>query len=130
YSLCGDPADRSAYRIAVLREDEGRGGSVAVHEGVRRGGLVRCSAPRDTFSFERAERYVFIAGGIGITPILPMLRAAEATGAEWTLHYAGRSPRTMAFGEELAGHGDHVVRYEASTGSRMDVPAVVAGAAA
>lgn len=130
YSLCGDPSDRSVYRVAVLREDGGEGGSVAIHENVRQGKLLRASAPRDNFAFEPADRYVFVAGGIGITPILPMLREAEARGAEWTLHYAGRSPETMAFGEALAGHGDRVRRYEASAGVRMDVPKVVAEAAA
>lgn len=130
YSLCGDPADRTAYRVAVLREDGGGGGSVAIHENVRQGKLVRASAPRDNFGFEPAESLVFVAGGIGITPILPMLREAEASGSRWALHYAGRSPETMAFGADLAGFGDRVRRYERSSGLRMDVAEIVADARA
>ncbi|CAM5625279.1 Carnitine monooxygenase reductase subunit [Streptomyces afghaniensis] len=61
-----------------------------------------CAVPGNNFALEPAPRYRFVAGGIGITPILPMLAAAEAAGAEWTLLYGGRTRRSMAFGEELA----------------------------
>ncbi|MEU6305495.1 PDR/VanB family oxidoreductase [Streptomyces chartreusis] len=108
YSLCGDPADRTAWRIAVLREPEGRGGSAHVHEQLGRGDKIRVRGPRNHFRLEPAPRYRFIAGGIGITPILPMLAAAEAAGAEWTLLYGGRSRRSMAFGGELEHYGDRV----------------------
>ncbi|GGX00459.1 PDR/VanB family oxidoreductase [Streptomyces chartreusis] len=108
YSLCGDPADRTAWRIAVLREPDGRGGSAHVHEQLGRGDKIRVRGPRNHFRLEPAPRYRFIAGGIGITPILPMLAAAEAAGAEWTLLYGGRSRRSMAFGEELERYGDRV----------------------
>ncbi|WP_234425782.1 ferredoxin reductase, partial [Streptomyces kebangsaanensis] len=73
YSLCGDPADRTAWRIAVLRELAGRGGSVHVHEQVGEGDKVRVRGPRNHFRLEPSPRYRFVAGGIGITPILPML---------------------------------------------------------
>lgn len=129
YSLCGDPADRGRYRIAVLREPEGGGGSARIHEGVRAGQLVRVSQPRELFGFSTRERMVFVAGGIGITPILPMIAAAESAGADWTLHYAGREPGTMAFGAELEPYGDHVRVYASSAGERMALPAVVADAA-
>ncbi|MEY9995951.1 ferredoxin-NADP reductase [Streptomyces sp. V4I8] len=105
YSLCGDPADRSAWRIAVLREPEGRGGSAHVHEELSQGDKVRVRGPRNHFALRPAPRYRFIAGGIGITPILPMLAAAEAEGAEWTLLYGGRTRRSMAFAEELGRYG-------------------------
>ena len=108
YSLCGDPADRGAWRIAVLREPDGRGGSAHVHEQVGVGDKVRVRGPRNHFALHPAPRYRFIAGGIGITPILPMLAAAEAAGAEWTLLYGGRSRRSMAFTEELEPYGDRV----------------------
>lgn len=108
YSLCGDPAERTAWRIAVLREPDGRGGSAHVHEQLGRGDKVRVRGPRNHFRLEPAPRYRFIAGGIGITPILPMLAAAEAAGAEWTLLYGGRSRRSMAFGGELERYGDRV----------------------
>ncbi|MFF1814984.1 PDR/VanB family oxidoreductase [Streptomyces sp. NPDC058251] len=108
YSLCGDPTDRHAWRIAVLREPDGRGGSSYVHEKVSRGDQVRVRGPRNHFALRRAPRYRFVAGGIGITPILPMLAAAEAAGAEWTLLYGGRSRDSMAFTEELSRYGDRV----------------------
>ncbi|SDN35229.1 Ferredoxin-NADP reductase [Streptomyces sp. cf386] len=108
YSLCGDPADRTQWRIAVLREPDGRGGSAHVHEQLGQGDKVRVRGPRNHFRLEPAPRYRFIAGGIGITPILPMLAAAEAAGAEWTLLYGGRTRRSMAFTEELGRHGGRV----------------------
>ncbi|WP_328875042.1 PDR/VanB family oxidoreductase [Streptomyces sp. NBC_00287] len=108
YSLCGDPGDRSAWRIAVLREPDGRGGSAFVHEQLGQGDKVQVRGPRNHFALQPAARYRFIAGGIGITPILPMLAAAEAAGAEWTLLYGGRTRASMAFTEELRGYGDRV----------------------
>lgn len=129
YSLCGDPADLSAYRIAVLLEEQGEGGSRHLHERVRQGQLVRVSEPRDLFGFEPRDRMVFVAGGIGITPILPMVSAAHAAGADWTLHYAGREPGTMAFGADLERYGDRVRVYAGAEGQRMALPEIVAGAA-
>lgn len=108
YSLCGDPADREAWRIAVLRETEGRGGSAYVHDELRPGDQVRVRGPRNSFRLERAPSYRFVAGGIGITPLLPMLAAAEETGAEWSLLYGGRTRNSMAFREELERYGDRV----------------------
>ncbi|MEU9345773.1 PDR/VanB family oxidoreductase [Streptomyces sp. NPDC048278] len=105
FSLCGDPGDRSHWRIAVLREPDGRGGSAHVHEQLGVGGKVRVRGPRNHFRLEPAPRYRFVAGGIGITPILSMLAAAEAAGAEWTLLYGGRTRRSMAFTGELARYG-------------------------
>ncbi|MFF4359491.1 PDR/VanB family oxidoreductase [Streptomyces sp. NPDC001604] len=108
YSLCGDPADRSVWRIAVLREPDGRGGSAHVHEQVGQGDKVRVRGPRNHFRLESAPRYRFVAGGIGITPILPMVAAAEAAGAEWSLLYGGRTRNSIAFLEELERYGDRV----------------------
>jgi ferredoxin-NADP reductase len=101
YSLCGDPADRSRWRIAVLREPESRGGSAHVHDALLEGAVVEVRGPRNHFPLVPAPRYVFVAGGIGITPILPMIDAADAAGAEWELHYGGRSRRSMAFLQSL-----------------------------
>lgn len=106
YSLSGDPAQRRSYRIAVLREAAGRGGSEHLHRGVRAGDTVRVKGPRNHFKLEDAPAYVFIAGGIGITPLLPMLAAADAAGADWQLHYFGGSSEAMAFVGELARHGE------------------------
>jgi len=90
YSLCGDPADRMAWRIAVLREPAGRGGSAFVHERLAVGERVDVAGPRNRFPLLRSPSYLFIAGGVGVTPILPMLAAAEGAGARWRLVYGGR----------------------------------------
>ncbi|WP_211470808.1 PDR/VanB family oxidoreductase [Actinocrinis puniceicyclus] len=110
YSLCGDPADRASWRIAVLREPEGRGGSAHVHDRLPVGSTLRVRGPRNNFPLGQAERYLFVAGGIGVTPILPMLGAAQAAGAQWSLLYGGRRRASMAFADELAArHGDRVL---------------------
>ena len=101
YSLCGDPADRSALQVAVLCEPAGRGGSRFVHERLTHGVPVRVRGPRNNFQLVDAERYLFIAGGIGITPIRPMIAAAAAAGADWRLVYGGRTRASMAFATEL-----------------------------
>ncbi|WP_433025823.1 PDR/VanB family oxidoreductase [Actinomycetospora sp. CA-053990] len=109
YSLCSDPGDRRRWRLGVLREPQSRGGSEHVFDKLHDGDIVEVGEPRNHFVLEPAPRYVFVAGGIGITPILPMIAAAEAAGAEWTLLYGGRTRTSMAFRDELAGHGDRVV---------------------
>ncbi len=101
YSLCGDPADRSAYRIGVLRETEGRGGSRWIHQELRVGTLLDVSEPRNHFTFDGGSQVRFVAGGIGITPILPMIREAQSRGLDWHLTYGGRSRQSMAFLDEL-----------------------------
>ena len=101
YSLCGDPADSRRYRVAVLREPAGRGGSEWVHAHLQAGDRLTVRGPRNHFELRPAARYRFIAGGIGITPILPMLRDAAQAGAEWSLVYGGRSLASMAFVDEL-----------------------------
>ncbi|MEU7973963.1 PDR/VanB family oxidoreductase [Micromonospora sp. NPDC049089] len=109
YSLCGDPANRSVLRIAVRREPNGRGGSRLVHERLTVGATVRVSGPRNTFPLVAARRYLFVAGGIGITPIAPMVAAADAAGADWRLVYGGRSRASMAFATTLRErYGDRV----------------------
>ncbi|WP_432837738.1 PDR/VanB family oxidoreductase [Dactylosporangium sp. CA-092794] len=108
YSLCGDPADRFRYTVAVLREPASRGGSGYVHEVLRPGDLVEVGGPRNHFTLAPAGRYRFIAGGIGITPILPMLAEAEARGVPWTLTYGGRRRASMAFLDRLTAYGDRI----------------------
>jgi len=125
YSLCGDPADRAAWRIAVLREPDGRGGSAHVHEQLGQGGKVRVRGPRNHFALRPAARYRFVAGGIGITPILPMLAAAEAAGADWTLLYGGRTRQSMAFTEELSRYGDRVTVAPQDETGLLDLASVL-----
>ncbi|MEU0740454.1 PDR/VanB family oxidoreductase [Streptomyces sp. NPDC006134] len=127
YSLCGDPAGRHAWRIAVLREPDGRGGSAYVHDRLGPGATVRVRGPRNHFPLEPAPRYRFVAGGIGITPILPMLAAAEAAGAEWTLLYGGRTRASMAFTRELARYGDRVVLAPQDETGLLDLASALDG---
>jgi cytochrome P450/ferredoxin-NADP reductase len=108
YSLCGSPSDSRTIRVAVLKEAGGRGGSAFVHERLLSGSVVRVRGPRNHFPLVSSPRYLFIAGGIGITPLLPMMADATAAGADWTLLYGGRSRASMAFVEELAAYGDRV----------------------
>ncbi|MFS8202763.1 PDR/VanB family oxidoreductase [Streptomyces sp. CWNU-52B] len=108
YSLCGDPADRHTWRVAVLREPDGRGGSAYVHGQLAAGDTVGVRGPRNHFALLPSPRYRFVAGGIGITPVLPMLAAAEAAGTHWTLLYGGRTRDSMAFTGELTRYGDRV----------------------
>ncbi|MFG3127512.1 PDR/VanB family oxidoreductase [Streptomyces tendae] len=125
YSLCGDPADRAQWRIAVLREKDGRGGSAYVHGELRAGDEVRVRGPRNDFRLEPAPRYRFVAGGIGITPVLPMLAAAEEAGAEWTLLYGGRTRAGMAFTQELARYGDRVTLVPEDESGLLDLASVL-----
>ncbi len=104
YSLCGDPSDRSRYEIAVLREDEGQGGSVELHSLAAIGQMLDVREPRNNFPLLPADHYLFLAGGVGITPILPMIAQADAASAHWRLVYGGRSRRSMAFLERLAAY--------------------------
>lgn len=108
YSLHGDPREAGAYRIAILREADGRGGSRYVHDELREGDLVGFGGPRNTFRLTPAPSFAFVAGGIGITPMLPMLRAASLLGSSWRLLYLGRTRSRMAFLDELAPYGDRV----------------------
>jgi ferredoxin-NADP reductase len=101
YSLCGDPGDRCRWRIAVLREPESRGGSIVLCERVRAGDVLTATGPRNHFPLHASPRYLFIAGGIGITPIIPMIRAAHEAGADWQLVYGGRSEASMAYRDEV-----------------------------
>ncbi|HYD99862.1 MAG TPA: pyridoxamine 5'-phosphate oxidase family protein, partial [Alphaproteobacteria bacterium] len=103
YSIASDPARRDAYEIAVLREEEGRGGSAAVHTGFALGTRVNCEMPRNAFRLhDDARPALLIAGGIGITPIKAMAHALIASGRGLRLHYAARSPAEAPFRAELA----------------------------
>lgn len=130
YSLCGDPAEADRWRIGVLREEGGRGGSVALHA-LAVGDPITARGPANHFAFEPfpGHEYLFVAGGIGITPIVAMVRAAARAGAAWRLVYAGRSRSSMAFLEELTGaHGDRVDVFAGDEGVRADVEALLAAA--
>ncbi|EKT77990.1 phthalate 4,5-dioxygenase [Rhodococcus opacus M213] len=108
YSLCGEPQDRRRWRVGVLLERDGRGGSRYLHREAAPGNTLTVSLPRNNFELEPSADYVFVAGGIGITPILPMIAAAEAAGATWTLHYGGRTRPSMAYLDEISEYGSRV----------------------
>ena len=107
YSLGGDPNDRSSYLVAVLREADGRGGSIEIHDSLRVGSSVEVRGPRNNFALTDARHYILIAGGIGITPIFSMARQLKSR-RPWRLYYGGRSRQSMAFVsevEQLSGDG-------------------------
>lgn len=126
YSLCGHTGDGAHFEVAVLREELGRGGSLRVHDQVSEGDVLRVLGPRNHFQLVDAKTYVFVAGGIGITPILPMIRAVAARGADWRLIYGGRTRNTMAFRDQLAAnYPDRVeIRPQDETGL-LDVTGIV-----
>lgn len=126
YSLCSPPADLSFYRIAVLLELAGRGGSEEIHESALVGKRVRIRGPRNHFPLEPSARYLFIAGGIGITPMLAMVIRAEREKSPYQLVYVGRRLETMAFREKLAT-GPHVRVVVSSETGRPDLAELVAG---
>lgn len=111
YSLCGDPADHTRYRLGILRERESRGGSHAIHQRFLAGERVRIGLPRNQFHLVAdAGRSILLAGGIGVTPMLSMAYELHARGREFDFHYCARSRRSAAFLSELerAGFRDRV----------------------
>jgi ferredoxin-NADP reductase len=108
YSLCGNPADRHGYRLGILREPAGRGGSAYAHRRLRIGDRLAVGRPRNQFPLVKGERYVFVAGGIGITPLLPMIAEVDRQALPWRLVYGGRRLSAMAFRDELERYGDRV----------------------
>ncbi|MDF5758083.1 PDR/VanB family oxidoreductase [Spongiactinospora sp. TRM90649] len=125
YSLCGDPGDTRRYRVAVLKERLSRGASEYVHSYLREGKQVRVWEPRNHFRLEAAERYVFVAGGIGITPILPMVKQAQRTGVPWRLIYTVRTPEDAAFRDELARLGGGVRLHASDERGLLDLRAAL-----
>ncbi|WP_031173190.1 PDR/VanB family oxidoreductase [Streptomyces durhamensis] len=126
YSLCGDPADTSSYTVAARLVTDGRGGSREVHEQLAEGMELQVRGPRNRFPLVEAPAYVFVVGGIGITPILPMLRALP-DGTEWRLLYAGRSRASMPFLEEVRGlAGNRLTVAAGDEDGRPDLGALLA----
>jgi phthalate 4,5-dioxygenase reductase subunit len=117
YSLCSDPADTGSYQIAVKRDAQGRGGSISMVDDVHAGATLAVSVPRNNFELHpRADEFLFIAGGIGITPILSMMRTLRRAGrAKFRLIYCTRDEAGTAFrellqtefGDQLQLHHDH-----------------------
>lgn len=126
YSLVGHPADRKRYLIAVKRQRGGRGGSDFLHDACRVGDILRIGTPRNHFCLDESARHtIFIAGGIGVTPLVPMVRGLRAAGREWEFHYAVKDRGDAAFLDDLAGPGLNMYTSADSGGVRMDVGQIV-----
>lgn len=128
YSLCGDPADAASWRVGVLREPNSRGGSIYLHDRVGAGSELIAQGPRNHFPLVPSQSYLFVAGGIGITPILTMVRAAETAGADWRLLYGGRRRESMAFVDELEKYGEQVLVRPEDEYGLLDLAGFLAGA--
>ena len=135
YSLINDQSERHRYVIAVKREEAGRGGSAFVHDKLKVGDVLAVSAPRNNFAFDEAvHRSIFVAGGIGVTPILSMIRRAAALGRPWTLHYASRTRSDAAFLADIemlarvSGGEVNAVFDQQPGGGALGIPAIVSAA--
>lgn len=129
YSIASDPANRDHYEIAVLHEPDGRGGSRSVHDNFSLGMTLKVDSPTNLFPLHEDKRpTIFIAGGIGITPIRSMAYALKRADAEFQLHYAGRERRDMAFLNELERTYDNGIQvYASKDHQRLDIEATLAG---
>jgi ferredoxin-NADP reductase len=126
YSLCGPIGEHGSWTIAILREENGRGGSRHIHDELHEGSVVRVLALRNNFALQPAERYLFIAGGIGITPIIPMVAAADASHRPWRLYYGGRSIDSMAFAHDLrTEYGPNVVLCPEDEQGMLDLDTIL-----
>lgn len=128
YSLCSSPDDTSTYRIAVERRLDSRGGSISAHDDIEVGAEVTIGLPRNHFALTRALGYVFVAGGIGITPVLALMEQAHRSGRPSRLVYVGRSRAEMAFVDEIeSGYPGLVTVHESGRSGRLDLGDVLGG---
>lgn len=129
YSLCNAPCERHRYLIAVLRDDQGRGGSKALHDVLHVQDMVTVSAPRNHFKLNQSARALLLAGGIGVTPIKSMAHALDAAGIPFELHYCARDKAYAAFADTLAGpwqHGSSVFHFDqGQPGRGLDIAALL-----
>jgi len=122
YSLCGEAFDGPTWRIAVLREDHSRGGSAYLCDQLKVGDTLRVRGPNNHFAFAPAPRVRFIAGGIGITPLLGMARACAAEGCDWHMTYMARNAADVSMARELAQLPESRARlYFSSAAGRLDL---------
>ncbi|KAL3447723.1 cytochrome P450 [Aspergillus insuetus] len=129
YSLCSNPQDLNTWTVAIRNEEDGSGGSLWFHENLAKGMELTVRGPRNHFRLHRSPRYVFIAGGIGITPIKPMMEEAKRQRAEYKFVYLGRSRSTMAYHANLARNHPGAVEIWAADENldvRFDIAALVA----
>ncbi len=129
YSLMSDPVQTASYSISVRRDDEGRGGSLFMHNHVKVGDRMRLSTPVNLFCLDlRAKKHIFVAGGIGITPFLGMIAQLERTQGRWELHYSGRSRALASYAEQLTRqHGSKVHIYFDDQSQTIDIDGLLSG---
>lgn len=120
YSLCGDPNDTSRYRVGI-RSVSGGLSSQFVHRKLRPGEILKISTPRNNFPLIDADRYLFVAGGIGVTPLIPMMRAASARNKPWTLLYCNKRDADAPFLDEIRALGGSLSLHSSQAGTRLDV---------
>jgi ferredoxin-NADP reductase len=125
YSLCGDPGDTAAWTVAVLRERPSRGGSEFVHECVGAGDVLDVQGPRNAFPLVEADRHLFVAGGIGVTPLVPMVERLASAGRPWRMVYGGRRRASMAFVDRLCALGEHVTVWPEDEYGLIDLPGLL-----
>ena len=135
YSLCNDPVERHRYVIAVLRDEGGRGGSIAMHEKVHVGQLLPISHPRNAFALNASTGHTLLmAGGIGITPLLAMAQSLSAARRDFTMHYCARNVERAAFLDRLAAADlagrVHVHFDDGPADQRLDLRAILSMAPA
>lgn len=131
YSLLNDCTERHRYRIGVLREEHSRGGSQAIHEQVHAGDLLQIGLPVNRFPLQPAARYILLAGGVGITPLLCMARQLTRAGAPFTLHYSNRNRARAAFVEDMADlqrAGILHLHFNDTPGTELDIARATAAA--
>jgi ferredoxin-NADP reductase len=125
YSLCG-PVGASYWRLGILLEPKSRGGSEYVHVTLKSGDIVDVLALRNNFELQDAEEYLFIAGGIGVTPLIPMIADAERRDKPWRLVYGGRTRESMAFLNELTVYGNRATIVPQDETGYPDLPGAMA----
>jgi ferredoxin-NADP reductase len=129
YSIASAVPDRARYLLGVKLEEQGRGGSRCMHDELRVGRVLKLGLPRNNFPLiEDASLSIFIAGGIGITPIKCMIDRLQQLGRAWRLHYAVRARDEAVFAAELAGASVHLHVDTELGGKVIDVAAIVASA--
>lgn len=102
YSLCGLPGEQGCYRLGILKDPDSRGGSIAIHEQLKAGDTISITEPRNLFPLDMTAKHtILVGGGIGITPMISMAYALKSAGKTFTLHYCVRSPKEIAFLDEL-----------------------------
>ncbi|SHI94042.1 reductive dehalogenase [Shimia gijangensis] len=130
YSMSGDPADRSKYQIGVLREDEGRGGSLLMHRIFDEGRKVFVSKPINHFELEEAATKTFLmGGGIGITPMIAFGHRLHALGHDFELHYSASKKDSAGYLADLAvvPWAENLHLHFSDQGSRADLDQVLGG---